>query len=250
MVRVLCLIFAFVFTARARDFDPRRDAFSFANETVFAYGTDEAGRLEISSQPSSTAFKHRCLCMVRATMQFWKFAHFDPQAPKVSAAEYRRRVRALFHLSAWRRSRGPGARIVFPGYTDLWSFSAANRKLVQEEMGGWFATYLRPGNWRMACPLTRLFQGTTARGVERDLATAPQALYLAKWPSMNHAVLAYSSEHMADGRLRFHVYDPNYPGQSAWLDYRPDRALFDFQKRFYWAGGDLRAFRIFLSPIQ
>jgi hypothetical protein len=246
---VLWLVLAGV--AQAREFDPRRDGFAFANETVFAYGVDEAGHLHMANKAHHPAFAHRCLCMVRGAIQFWKFARFEPSQPKLTAAEYRERVRRIFRISAWSSILSdPKNRISIPGYADLYHFSGAQQRLVQEEIGAWLPSYLRVGNWRMASPLTRLFQGTTARGVERSLAQGPQAVFLAKWPSMNHGVLVYGSERLADGRIRFRVYDPNYPGQSARLDYLPERNLFDFEPRFYWPGGEVRAFRIYRSPIH
>ena len=102
----------------------------------------------------------------------------------------------------------------------------------------------------MPCPVTRLFQKATARALNRNLPAEPQAIFLAKFPSMNHAVLAYGAQTLPDGRTRYQVYDPNYPGQPARLDYLPNRRLFDFEKRFYWPGGEVRAFRIYLSPIH
>ena len=183
-------------------------------------------------------------------MQFWKFAQFDPASPKLSADEYRLRLRRLFRVPVWFNARVAEKRIAFPGYADLWSFSKGQQRVVQEEIGAWLPTYLRVGNWRMASPKTRLFQGATARALNRRLPADPQAIFLAKFPSMNHAVLAYAVEPLADGRTRYRVYDPNYPGKPARLEYLPKRALFDFEERFYWPGGVVRAFRIYLSPIH
>jgi hypothetical protein len=250
MFRVVAFVLFLVRVAIGRDFDPARDGFAFANETVLAYGIDEAGRLHMESKEESPAFAHRCICMVRGAMQFWKFARFDPASPKLSADEYRLRLRRLFRVPAWFGARAAEKRIVFPGYADLWSFSKAQQHLVQEEIGAWLPTYLRVGNWRMPSPLVRLFQGTTARALTRTVPAQPQAIFLTKFPSMNHAVLVYSAQVLPDGRTRYQVYDPNYPGKPARLDYLPKRALFDFEKRFYWPGGEVRAFRIYLSPIH
>jgi hypothetical protein len=250
MWRLRFLILFLSVTALARDFDPRRDGFAFANETVFAYGVDEAGRLHMAARDKPAAFAHRCLCMVRGAIQFWKFGRFEPQAPRLTAQEYRRRVREVFRIPTWMPARGVKTRVVFPGYADLWHFSKAQQRLVQEEIGQWLPTYLRTGNWRMPFPAFLLFEGFTARQVERGIKRGPQALFVTKWPSMNHAVLAYKSDRAGDGRIRFQVYDPNYPGTSARLDYLPDRGLFHFERRFYWPGGEVRAFRIYNSPFH
>jgi hypothetical protein len=250
MFRVVLFALWWVASAAARDFDPRRDGFAFANETVLAYGVDEAGRLRMAIKEAPAQFAHRCIAMVRGALQFWKFARFQPAAPKDTPEVYRRNLRRLFRIHVWSAPRPAKLRIVFRGYADLWSFSRAHQRLVQEEIGAWLPTYLRVGNWRMPCPVTRYFQGPTARGVSRGLAKQPQALFLAKFPSMNHAVLAYSATQEPDGRIQYRVYDPNYPGESAQLAYLPKQNLFDFESRFYWPGGLVRAFRIYLSPIH
>lgn len=251
ILRALALALVLVIPARARDFDPKRDGMAFANETVFAYGVDEAGKLQMGGKTDAPAFSRRCFPVVRGVMQFWKFARFEPHAPAVSAEVYRERIRRLFRISAWHSARPDKLRIAFPGYADLWSFSKAHTRLVQEEIGRWWPSYFRVGNWRMPSPFVRLVQRTTAENVARDIAEkGPQALYLAKFPSMNHAVLAYASERLSDGKLRFRVYDPNYAGGTARLDFVPGRNLFDFEERFYWPGGDVRAMRIYLSPFH
>lgn len=250
MLRAILLVWFLALTAFARDFDPRRDGFSFANETVLAYGIDESGQLQMGKKDAAPAFAHRCIAMTRGVLQFWKFARFAPNQPKIAADEYRRRVRALFRIPVWAKARPDKLRVTFPGYSNLWDFSQAQQRLVQEEIGNWLPTYIRVGNWRMPCPWTRLFQGPTARSTARAIAQEPQALFLTKFPSMNHAVIAYAQETLPDGRIRFRVYDPNYPGTSARLDYLSKRQLFDFEPRFYWPGGVVRAFRIYLSPIH
>jgi hypothetical protein len=250
MLRVVVFAFLWIAFAHGREFDPRRDGFAFANETVLAYGVDETGHLHVATREAPARFAHRCIAMVRGALQFWKFAQFDPSAPKASAEVYRAKLRKLFRIPAWLSARPPEKRITIPGYPDLWSFSRAQQRLVQEEIGAWLPTYWRVGNWRMACPVTRLFQGSTARSLQKAIPREPQALFLAKFPSMNHAVLPYAAAPLPDGRLRFRVYDPNYPGESTRLDYVPQRNLFEFEKRFYWPGGAVRAFRIYLSPFH
>ena len=250
MFRVVLFALLWAGSAVGRDFDPRRDGFAFANETVLAYGVDEGGRLHMKSKEEPAKFAHRCIAMVRGALQFWKFARFNPAAPKADPETYRGLLRRLFRIQVWFSARAPEDQIVFPGYRDLWSFSRAHQHVVQEEIGAWLPTYIRVGNWRMPCPFTILLQRSAARGAVRGLAREPQALFLAKFPSMNHAVLAYSAAYEPNGNVHFRVYDPNYPGESARLSYLPAQKLFDFERRFYWPGGLVRAFRIYLSPIQ
>jgi hypothetical protein len=250
MFRVVLLLLLATGALRAREFDPKRDGFAFANETVLAYGVDEDGQLHMGKKEAPAAFAHRCIAMVRGAMQFWKFARFEPTSPNTTPAEYRKKLRHLFRIPVWFGARSDARRIVFPGYPDLWSFSRAQTRLVQEEIGAWLPTYLRVGNWRMPCPATRFFQAWTASALAKAVPQQPQAVFLAKWSSMNHVVLAYRVEQLPGGDTRFWVYDPNYPGQPTRMDYRRSKQLFDFEPRFYWPGGFARAFRIYLSPIH
>ncbi len=227
----------------ARDFTPRRDGFAFSNETVFAYGVDEAGGLHIGPRETAPVYSRRCFVMVRAALQFWKFADYQPRARRLTDEEYRKRVRALIRKPVW--STRPD-RVTLPGYADLWHFSAAHRRMFQEELGHWLPTYLRVGNWRMGFPWQRLWQGFPARvAAEHVKRGEPRAFYLTRFPSMNHAVLAFAARERAGGALQFSVYDPNYAGRPARLNYDPTTRRFDFEKRFYFPGGTVCAIPIF-----
>jgi len=248
MFRVVLVLFALGIAVDAREFDPRRDGFAFSNETVLEYSVDEAGDLHMQAREKQVDLAHSCFLFTRSVMQFWKFARFDSGQSRLSADEYRSRVRSLFRIPVWSRRI---ERIAFPGYGNLWDFSRAQARLVQEEFGSWRLTYLRVGNWRMACPLVRFLQRGIAENLFADVGSGQlRVLYLAKFPKMNHAVIAYAAQRLPDGRIRFLVYDPNYAGESARLDYVPERNLFDFERRFYWPGGDLRAFRVYASPLR
>ena len=248
MFRLLAIFLALAPALFARDFDPRRDAFSFANETVFAYDVDKAGQMHVKAKAAPEHLTHRCFCFTRAVMQFWNFARFEPGQRRLSPEEYRTRLRALFRIPVWSRRTD---RIGFPGFRNLWDFSKAHELLVQEEFGSWVLTYLRVGNWRMACPLVRFLQRETAEHLLADVTGGKlRAVYLAKFPSMNHAVIVFAGKRLPGGGIRFQVYDSNYAGASARLDYVPARNLFDFERRFYWPGGALRAFPVYTSPFE
>ena len=248
MLRIFVLVLLFASALAARDFDPRRDAFAFSNETFLSYKVDRAGILRVMTRATPARLTHRCFCFTRSAMQFWKFARFEAAQARVSPAEYRSRLRSLFRVPVWSRRT---ERIVFPGYRDLWEFSAAHEKMLEEEFGSWVMTYLRPGNWWMACPLIRFTQRQIAEELFDDVSRGvPRAVYLAKFPHMNHAVIACAATRLPGGGIRFRVYDSNYAGKPARLDYVPGRNLFDFERRFYWPGGELRAFPIYTSPLQ
>lgn len=234
---------------RARPFELRRDTFAFSNDTVFAYGVDEAGRLHISKREKPAQFSHRCFVLSRAVLQFWQFARFAPEEPRVSRDEYRRRLLRLFRVPVW--SNGPRERIAIPGYADLHTFSKAYEGLLKETLGNWFPTYVRVGNYRMMMPFLKEGQAAAARWLLDSVAQQRlRAVYLARFPKMNHVVIVYAAKRQPNGDIRFTVYDPNYPSEPSWLDYRAAEQRFDFEKRWYFPGGRVNLMRVFISPFH
>jgi hypothetical protein len=241
--------FAALCLVNARAFDVRRDTFPFANETAWAYGVDEAGQLHISTRDTPARYAHRCFVLTRAVLQFHQFARFAPERSKVPREEYRRLIRAVCRIPVW--SKGPRERLVIPGFPDLRAFSVAYEGLLKENLGNWFPTYVRPGNYRMAMGHPRSGQAMVARWLAQSLAAGRiRTIYLARFPHLNHAVVAYAVQHEPGGDLRFLVYDPNYPAALVWLRYRAPRRSFEFQKRWYFPGGQVNAMRIYLSPLH
>ena len=235
--------------ASARDFDLRRDTFAFSNDTAWKYGVDEAGRLHISAREKPAEFAHRCFVLTRAVLQFQQFARFAPERAKVSREEYRRLVRAVCRIPVW--SDGPREKLMFPGFRDLRSFSIAYEGLLKDELGNWLPTYLRVGNWRLVMGHPRSGQAKVARWLAGSLdAGRVRALYLSRFPHMNHAVIVYRMRREPGGDLHFTVYDPNYPAAPASLRYVAARRSFDFERRWYFPGGQVNAMRIYISPLH
>ncbi|HET6406965.1 MAG TPA: hypothetical protein VFG14_03720 [Chthoniobacteraceae bacterium] len=235
--------------ASARGFDLGRDTFEFANETVFQYGVDERGKLNISRRERTPRYAHRCFVMSRAVIQFHQFARFAPERPQVSREQYANLVRKISAIPVW--SGGPHDRVAVPGFRDLRQFSEVMPGVLQENLGAWFPSYVRVGNYRMAMGHPRSGQAAAARWLEQSMtAGKPRALYLSRFPHMNHCVVAYRMERKAGGDLRFWVYDPNYPGKAAWLDYSGARRSFDFEPRWYFPGGQVNVMRVYISPFH
>jgi hypothetical protein len=78
----------------------------------------------------------------------------------------------------------------------------------------------------------------------------PRAVYIARFPSMNHVVIPYSLDREPGGNVTFHVYDPNYPNEPSWLFYRASERSFEFEKRWYFPGGRVNLMRVFISPFH
>ncbi len=249
LLLLLVAAFAVPTVAFPRDFDLRRDTFAFSNDTVLRYGLDEEGRLHISRRDKPVEYGHRCFVLARAVMQFHQFARFEPRQPKLSREEYHRRVRQLCRIPVW--SSGPREKIVFPGFANLHAFSIAYEGLLKEDLGNWLPCYLRVGNWRMATGHLRAGQAAAARWLSRSMEEKKlRALYLARFPSMNHVVVVYAMHPQPNGDIRFDVYDPNYPNEPSWLLYRADQRSFDFDKRWYFPGGRVNVMRIYISPFH
>lgn len=233
-------------------FSPQKDAYSFSNDTVREYITDERGEIVAKTRAKDderARFAHCCFLLARSTAQFAKFAEFDPSAPKVSNAEYRRRILEIFHRSLWRSV--PKKKIVIPGYANLWDFSKDYKSLLQDNMGSWRMTYMRVGNYRMGFPFRTGGQSLAARrlimGIEKgDL----QVVYLSKFPKMNHCVVIFDYRGLPGGDIEFQIYDPNYSGETGWLRYHAKERYFELQERWYYNRGRVNLMRVFLSPFH
>ncbi len=255
MHRIFCFLFLIGFSVLvppalcARPFDLRRDTFAFSNDTVFAYGVDEAGKLHIARREKPAQFSHRCFVLARAVLQFRQFARFAPEQAKVSREEYRQIVLRICRVPVW--SRGPREPIAVPGFADLHAFSIAYEGVLKENLGNWLPSYFRPGNWRMMMGHPRSGQAMVARWLEESVQEGKlRAVYLSRFPKMNHVVVIYAAQRMANGRVRFTVYDPNYPAKGSHLDFDPATRSFDFEKRWYFPGGRVNAMRVFISPLH
>src|SRR5512140_3289448 len=87
--------------AAERTFDFRRDTLAFANDTLRVYSFDTRGTEHAAVREKPPEYARHCLVIVRAVLQFHKFAQFDAGAPRVSDAEYRRIVRRVSSIPAW-----------------------------------------------------------------------------------------------------------------------------------------------------
>jgi hypothetical protein len=233
-------------------FDWRTDTISFSNDTVFAYGIDEAGRLTIHRRTTPARFAHRCFVLVRTVLEFHKFARFAPGEKRVSEGEYKELIREVCRMPVWMPERDAAERIVIPGYRNLNEFSRGLEYAMKETMGNWFPTYLRVGNWRMIGPFPRFGQANACAQIVRGLDRGKlEAVYLTRFPKMNHCVILFDYHRLeGGGRIRFDAYDPNYPNTLSWVDYDARQEGFDFERRWFWPGGRVNLMRVYISPIH
>ena len=184
--------------------------------------------------------------MTRATRQFLYAARFAPDAPPVSEAEYRARVRTV--LESDPRREGPSAPpVTIPGYSDLRSFSRAFEGILKHETAGVAAAYLQRGNWRMIFPFAPRQQRATARELVDDLARGhPPIVHLVNFPSIdiNHSLLVFEAEE-TPLEIRFLAYDPNDASQPVQLVFDRATATFQLGRTEYFAGGPVKVYEIY-----
>jgi hypothetical protein len=184
-------------------------------------------------------------------MQFHQFARFDPSLPKVSDAEYKSLVRHICRIPTWWPALSEKEKIVIPGYRDLRDFSSSRQYLVQKNIGWWWITYFRVGNWRMVMPSPEFNRPVAVKKItERVDRGDLQAVYISVFGQMNHCVVVYDYERLKNGNVVFWLYDPNYHNTSSWLVYDASANDFLFQKRWFFPGGHVKLMRAYISPLH
>jgi hypothetical protein len=226
----------------------------FAGPPSFSFGADTFSfRNEIRERRPDAPddlYANYCFVLARGLRQFFQHARFDPEAPRVSRAEYAARVRAIAARAPWLPALPEGERVVIPGYAHLRAFSAAEEAAVKEGLGGPVGTWLHWTNWRVTMPVTMGHQAQVADEIARELDTGRLVqLLVTNWPipELNHTVVAYRGADRAD-RIDFTVWDPNEPGA-------PGTVTFDRLAQRFWATdvyatrpGPIRVFRMYVSP--
>ena len=245
------LLFLPVLAQAAPQFNLQKDTFSFSNDTSFAYGVDERGALTMHRQEKPPEFTHRCFVLSRAVIQFQKFVRFEPKRPRTAPGEYRALVRRIARIPAWFSPYENARRVIIPGYANLHDFSKAYEHMLKEEIGNWRPTFLRVGNWRMVGPFPRFGQARAVRNLMKAIDQGKlQAVYIARFPKMNHVLVLYKYHRLGNGDIRFDLYDPNYPGEMGSLKFNAAESSFEFPKRWFWTGGRVNLMRVYLSPIH
>src|SRR5437660_7168798 len=110
-----------------------QDTVGFANMTVFAYQNGIA-RLRRDESAKQKRYTRRCFVLCRTTMQFKKFARFDPHAPPLDDRDLAKRIRQVTRRAAWRDTFPYNQRVVFPGYANLRQLSKARCLVLQRNL--------------------------------------------------------------------------------------------------------------------
>ena len=142
--------------AAPRPFDYPDDTFSFKNETKWNY---VGGTVQAETRPGSGRdYTGRCMVLARASVQFWKFARFEPDAKPLGADELAHRIREVCARSVWLPAFAPRDRIVIPGYRDLREASAKMPLVFEANIGCGWPFYFRAGNIVIATWVSRAME--------------------------------------------------------------------------------------------
>ena len=226
----------------ANKFEFARDTFAFPNELHWEYRIDANGKTTIFKNNPPPAYAHHCFVVVRAVKQFFLHAKFDLSLPKLSDAEYARRIRELMRRSAEHES---SEKILIPGFANLREFSAARKHLLQTNCGGSWQSYVQRGNWRMVFPFSRPHQEREAKRLCDRIKTLP-IVHIVTFPglSINHGIMLFDAIDSED-QLEFRAYDPNIVDRPATLFFDKNSRRFNFPRAHYFAGGFVNVYQIY-----
>jgi len=241
-------------SAAASDFRFDRDTVGFANATVFEYREGHP-YLRQRKKGEPKRYTRRCFVLCRTTMQFQKFARFDPHAAPLDDNALAARIRNVSRRAAWGKPLPADQRIVFPGYANLRAMSEARREVVRRNIGLGWPTYFRLGNARMLIQHTSDYHKETHANLNATLARGELFVgFLTTYPrlSINHAVLVYKRKPAAQngGIERYLVYDPNHPESPRELTWSSRDAAFAYQKDWDFVGGFVRVYQIYGKWLQ
>jgi hypothetical protein len=231
-----------------------RDTFAFTNNTVFEYKGGHAHLRKNDPQEPKRRYTRRCFVMCRTTMQFYKFARFDPHGAPLDDQQLAERIRMVTRRAAWDPPLPQNQRIVFPGYANLHSITKARQPVFQKNIGLGWPTYFRLGNSRMVWNYSHAYQEEMHRNMDAALARHQLFVgYLTTFPSftINHSVLVYAHKPgHADGRDHYLVFDPNHSDKPRNLAWSPRDRAFYYEKDWDFVGGRIRLFQVYGKPLQ
>jgi hypothetical protein len=236
----------------ARPFQYDTDTFSFANETVWNYVDGSVKSDKSGTKSQKRDYTRRCFVVTRASVQFWKFARFDPKAKPLPREQLAGRIRDVTGRSVWLPPLPSKDRVVFSGYASLHEISASDPAIFQANIGLGWPVYFRAGNAPIAMPLYRETEARLNDEIFHDLQmNFPTIVWLYNFPSLsiNHVVVIFhgTRDH---GHYHYQVYDPNYAKEPKQLDYDVATRTFSYNPTFYFKGGTVDVRAIYRGVLQ
>ncbi len=232
--------------APPRAFNFQRDTFAYPNELVWTYGYDAEGKWVSHRREPKPNYAQHCFILARSAQQFFMSARFAPEQPPVDETSYRQLIHRVMEASP-RHPLTTAKQIVIPGYPDLRAFSQAHEKLLKEECGGAWQSYMQRGNWRMIFPFTRHEQAEMAEQLAAGLdATGPAVVHVVRFPqlSINHALLLFAAK-KTDAEIQFTAYDPNDPSAPTSVTFERKTRSFSLPRSSYFPGGQVNLYQVY-----
>jgi len=241
--------------AASRPFTYPNDTFAFKNETKWNYVNGSVQPEQKNAPPRE--YTGRCFVLSRASVQFWKFARFDPRLAPLAPDQLARRIRQVCERSVWLPALVPRDRILIPGYRDLHEASAKMPGVFQANIGCGWPFYFRPGNFVIASWVTRALEDRLNGEIFHDLRlNTPTIIWAYRFPSLklNHVIVIYAGTRDARG-YHYLVYDTNYSdtskgGASRHLDYDPTTRTFSYEPVYYFKGGPVTVRALYRGLLQ
>jgi len=226
-------------------FDFSRDTFAFANETVFEYNIASPKGAPRRRHEANSDYTLHCFVMARSARQFFQHARFDPTRQTVDDATYAELVRRIVATDP-REERPNEPAIVIPGYPNLRVFSTARGRVVKEQLGGAWQSFLQRGNWRILLPFpAEQQQATAAELVESLQQNRPPVVHVVTHSlTINHAVLLFGAVRHRE-TISFAVYDPNDPRAPLRLEFNRRTGTFYFPTTAYFQGGPVDVYEVY-----
>lgn len=230
-----------------RPFVFSRDTFSYRNDLVWEYVFDDAtGKTSHRTKEVRPDYTHHCFVVARSARQFFQFARFDPTLPLADDATYRKLINRVVARDP-QHDITEQQRIIIPGFTNLFDFSIGKRKLLQEECGGAWRSYLQRGHWRIMVPFSRGGQEREARALMQEIRNhRPPVVHLVKFPQLtiNHAVLLFDVVETPRA-IEFIAYDPYEAEHPVKVTFDRATRQFTFDRNPYFIGGRVNVYEIY-----
>jgi hypothetical protein len=230
-----------------RAFNFQTDTFAYRNDLKWEYVFDDAtGKVSHRTREPEPEYTHHCFVVARTARQFFQHARFDATLPKVDDKTYRALINEVVE-------RDPSEctpernRVVVPGFANLREFSVGKEKLLQQECGGAWRSYIQRGHWRMMLGFTGRHQQREAARLAASIhANGPPVVHIVKFPrlTINHALLLFGVEE-TEKEIRFATYDPYEPNTPQTLTFDRATREFSFPRNPYFIGGRVDIYEIY-----
>ena len=169
MYRLFLLVLAIAVlsqTSWSKAFNLQTDTFAFGNQTYFDYKPVSDSEIKISRRKGYVPdYSRHCFQLCRGVVQFYQFAEFRPDLPKISEPDYQEIILKLSKIPVW--SSGPREKVIIPGYKDLHSFSLEHAVTLQKNLGLWWPSYWRLGKLANRSSRSAIRAGTCSKIVAK-----------------------------------------------------------------------------------